>query len=43
MFSEFKKIKTGVVVHICSPSYLGGGDRRILLQRPAWEKAKDPI
>jgi hypothetical protein len=30
--------QTGVVMHVCNPSYFRGGDRRIMSLRPAWTK-----
>jgi hypothetical protein len=39
-----KKNPHGVVVHSYSPSYSGGGDRRISAQSQTWAKlAQDPI
>jgi hypothetical protein len=38
-----QRIKLGVVVHTCNPSYSGSGVRRITSLRSAQEKLSDPI
>jgi hypothetical protein len=35
--------RTGVVVHVCNPSHMGGIGKRIVVQSWSWVKKQDPF
>jgi hypothetical protein len=43
LIRSYLKNKLGVVDHTCNPSYVGGRDRRIMVQGWPWAKVQDPI